>query len=140
MKINTLLLNSLQYIREARRNALGIDPDVDVSMYKTRMKNTWEVIHQQYNIPTDLKLKVELDGELAGELRYKDGSVYMPDVTEAVPQEPNDRYGAVAPKPDFDPNRIVVINDDGLAIICESVQELLTHYDDCISIYRVAAR
>lgn len=42
-------------------------------------KNWWVNIRSKYNLPAGVALKVELDGELAGELRYKATGVPLDD-------------------------------------------------------------
>lgn len=150
MFINTSLLERFQNLRDVRNYQLSQGNDVDY--LKPIKAGLWADVRNTYHIPADVKLKVELDGTLAGELRYKDsGAVYAP-TTDAVcsacpptpPQQQDVRIDGephtglsealnklseiLAFKPTdmskVDKDRLVVISSDGLAVVCSSVEQI----------------
>lgn len=76
MRISDDFLNRMQALRDQRRNTT--DPWL-IDQIKRAKQQWWDELRAAYNLPEGVKFKVELDGELAGELRYKStGLPYQP--------------------------------------------------------------
>lgn len=152
MFINAQLLSRFQTTRNQRKYLEDVCRDT--SYLKPIAAQIWADVRNTYNIPSNVKLKVELDGELAGQLRYKDtDAAYLPPYSqepvlaaETIVQTTTESVFDSTPAPatvndlvDF--TRAVVINDAGLAVICCSLEELTVQIgsSDCPIIYRVAA-
>jgi hypothetical protein len=77
MRISHELVARFLANRAARRALDGVvGSAAALSALETQRKAIWSDVHRTYGISTKTKLKVELDGSRAGELRYKDGRVY----------------------------------------------------------------
>lgn len=121
MKISAELLNKLRGVRDAR-NAAAVLPDaMSPEQVATVKKRIWQEIRRVYNLPTNVKFKIELDGELAGELRYKDtGRPYVPPAAAMTAIPAVTGAGAQASSG----TKYVVIDDDD--------ERVLNSFDDLI--------
>lgn len=151
MIINNDLLTRFREARFDHNSAEAFSGSIDE--IKAEKRRIWSLVRSTYNISESIKLKVELDGELAGELRYKDtGEVYLPYPTAlGAYNDPESNVtintdSITSPSPStttpIDGSRLVIIDNDGIAHICESVEDVVTliDTDSFFNSYRVAAR
>lgn len=118
MRISSQLLTKLRALRDARNASEVLPACINIASFKDARKRIWQEIRATYNLPSQLKFKVELDGAAAGELRRKDTSApYTPVSAPSVP--------TAAPQTS-DGQRFLVIGDDAETPV-HGVAALLTH-------------
>lgn len=81
MFISKQLMQKFHENRAARRALTALPRsqagDTALEALKTQKKAIWDEVHRTYLISTATKLKIEMDGDMAGELRNKaDGSPF----------------------------------------------------------------
>jgi len=80
MKINEELLKQFRDIRSLRQIGERFERGDLIGAAKELKAELWEAVHALYSLPTGMKFSVELDGDLAGELRVKGtGQAYVPE-------------------------------------------------------------
>ena len=123
MKISLQLLDKFFALRNAYRTG-----SISLDTKKQRAALIWDEVHAFYGLSDHPKLKVELDGESAGELRVKStGEVYEPPsiyvaVNDMVPGAQNTAPPA---RRNIDQNRMIIIDHAGVAHICENISQLI---------------
>ena len=121
MKVNASLLARFRANRAARRElAAAGQSTADLD---TAKKAIWADVHRQYGIPGDTKLKIELDGDLAGELRHKDGRVYGYN-------QPTTNPATVQPVCDVVAGTKFTVSDGDDSFVVDNVDELIACLND----------
>lgn len=123
MKISAELLNKLRGIRDAR-NAASVLPDaMSPEQLSSMKKRVWQEIRRTYNLPDRVKFKVELDGEKAGELRYKDNGLPYTPPTIASQAATANRASATSAGSAAGVKYVVIDDDD---------ERVLTSFEDLV--------
>lgn len=79
MKINEAMLDQFRDIRALRQIGERFGRSDLIDAAKGLKAELWQGVRNTYSLPADMKFSVELDGELAGELRVKGtGQAYVP--------------------------------------------------------------
>lgn len=74
MRITQEQLDKMRAIRDARNISTVLPGLVSIDQLKSLKTSIWADIRRAHSLPADMKFKVELDGDNAGEIRRKDNS------------------------------------------------------------------
>lgn len=126
MKVSTDLLARFRANRAARQEFVAAG--LDIAQLAADKKAIWGDVHTKYNIPASTKLKIELDGDLAGELRLKAGGVYVAPVL-------------TTPTCDVVAGTRFAVSVDGNKSVHNTVDELISFFEETfdVTVIKVAA-
>lgn len=130
MFVNSELLRRFLDNRAARRALTAVGGSAvqaQLGALKTQKKAIWDEVHRQYSIPAQTKLKIEMDGALAGELRYKESGAVYGVVNTALAQTPVTAEPSCQQTCQGD---FVFIDGDGYAKVVSSLNELSDYFED----------
>lgn len=79
MKIKESFVDQFRDVRALRKIAERFERNDLLDVANELSSELWEGTRSYYNLPSDVKFSIELDGDLVGELRIKGtGKAYIP--------------------------------------------------------------